>query len=465
MDGWKEVAAYLGRAERTVKRWEADRGLPIHRVPGGGRASVHAYEHEIDLWLKSNHSSESISTVLPPTDDSQSQKATFKTGIQLSSSPLEGSQHSRRFIAVAVVTACLALCVGTVWSARNTKARSNIRIPKTSEAVSASEKEAARSLYLSGRFEWNKRTPESLNRALDLFNRSIVHDPAAAPAYAGLADTYVLLCEYSMVPPQEAYPRAIAAATKAVELDDSLAEAHRSLGFAEIWGRWDFRGAEHELQRAIELNPRDPLSHLWFATAFESPEWYAITSHEFDLAQELDPSSATTLVNKSSWLFNNGHQQEGIELAQQVERADPDFVAPHRYLSYMYWNQRKYRDFLTESQKAADLQHDRETSEVTAAASVAFQKGGAQAMLRNLYLSRKKQYDTGKLSGTALAIVCLRLGRKDEALQLLNNDFARHLGILSIFTEPSFSELSGDPRYRQLVQKIDFPKPPAVRFD
>jgi tetratricopeptide (TPR) repeat protein len=207
------------------------------------------------------------------------------------------------------------------------------------------------------------------------------------------------------------------------------------------------------------------LSHLWFATAFENPKWYAITSHEFDLAQELDPSSATILVNKSSWLFNNGHEQEGIELAQEVEQVEPNFVAPHRYLSYMYWNQRKYREFLAESQKAADLQHDEEASKMTAAAFKTFQKAGTQAMLENLYVSRKKQYQAGKITGTVFAMVCLRLGRKEEAIQLLYNDFDHHRGILSILVEPSFVELNGDPRYQELLHKIDFPSPPTVRFD
>jgi hypothetical protein len=141
---------------------------------------------------------------------------------------LEDSKPNRWFITALIVAAGLALCVGTLWSARIAHTRNNVRSPRTAETVSASEKEAARRLYLSGRFEWNKRTPESLNQALGAFTQSIVHDPTTAPAYAGLADTYVLLCEYSMVPPEEAYPRAIAAATKAVELDGSLAEAHRS---------------------------------------------------------------------------------------------------------------------------------------------------------------------------------------------------------------------------------------------
>jgi tetratricopeptide (TPR) repeat protein len=107
--------------------------------------------------------------------------------------------------------------------------------PGTSIAVSDSEKSQARDLYLKGRYEWNQRTPDSLNRALGYFTQAILHDPGYAQAYVGMADTYDLLREYSTMPDSEAYARALAAASKAVELDDSLAEAHRALAFAEWW--------------------------------------------------------------------------------------------------------------------------------------------------------------------------------------------------------------------------------------
>lgn len=463
IDGWKEIAVYLGRGERTVKRWEADRGLPIHRVPGGGRASVHAYNHELDSWLKSNRDTEPDSPDLLPLDEPQAHQVS-EPNISSADSPLPAlstptSKPPRWFMVPLLITSSLVLCIGVLGFSHGVRAKSIVIPSKATETVSDSEKATARALYLTGRFEWNKRTPESLNRALDAFTQSIVHDPTAAPAYAGLADTYVLLREYSMIPAQEAYTRAIAAATKAVELDDSLAEAHRSLGFAETWGNWDFRDGQRELRRAVELNPQDPLSHLWLATAFEAPEWYAVTAHEFQLAQELDPSSKTTLVNKSIWLFDNGHRQEGLDLAHQVEQSDPDFVAAHRYLAYMDWDQRNYRDFLAESKTAAELQHDPLASEVTEEALKAFQRGGEQEFLQSLYLSRKKQHEDGKLSGMALAAVCLRLGKNEEAFQLADEDIAQHRAGLEILTAPDFLALREDPRYQAIRARIAYPTP------
>ena len=114
----------------------------------------------------------------------------------------------------------------------------------------------AEELYLKGRYFWNKRTPEDLNKALDLFTQAIVRDPGYAQAYVGLADCYNLLREYSVMPPNEAYPRALAAAKKAVELDDNSAEAHNSLAFATFYWTWDAATAEREFKRAIAVESR-----------------------------------------------------------------------------------------------------------------------------------------------------------------------------------------------------------------
>ncbi|WP_348262888.1 hypothetical protein P8935_24250 [Telmatobacter sp. DSM 110680] len=335
--------------------------------------------------------------------------------------------------------------------------------PVSSTTVTEADKLLAQDLYRKGRFEWNKRTAESLNRALDDFTQSLVHDPENARAYAGLSDTYILLHEYSLMSDREAESRALAAATKAVALNDSLAEAHRSLAFAEVWGNWDFRAGEREFRRAIELDPHDPLTHLWFATAFNTPEWYRVTASEFDRAQELDPTSPVILSNKSIWLFEMGNRQAGIDLAQQVERDDPDFVAPHRYLARMHWDLRDYPGFLAETAKTADLTHDQVLKDTVAKAHARFGKDGERGMLDSLYLSRKKLYEDGKLAGTSLAEVCIRLGLKDEAVRLIQHDYdQRRAEFLWIFSEPEFATLKSDQRYMELTKKVNYPAPPTM---
>jgi tetratricopeptide (TPR) repeat protein len=198
-----------------------------------------------------------------------------------------------------------------------------------STAVSDAEKTLAHDFYLKGRYEWNQRTPDSLHRALDCFTQSVVHDPGNAQAYVGLADTYILLREYSTMPENEAYERAIAAANKAVELDDSLAEAHRALAFAETYGNWDLVNGEREFRRAIELNPTDCIARLWHANALKDQGRFSEGLEEIGKAQELDPSSHAILADKGAMLFSAGKQKEGIELLKEVERSDPEFRSPH----------------------------------------------------------------------------------------------------------------------------------------
>ena len=480
LEGWKTIAAYLDKAERTVKRWEADRGLPIHRVPGGGRAVVYCFAWELDAWLESNRTyaegpPPSPETEAHPSSDiPDSDEPSTVDELRVSGSNRAMSFLMRRRLLITVL-GLLLVCV-TAAALHYTRNRtSNLQTIATAKpgksnfqsasdaTVSATDKALAQDLYLKGRFEWNKRTPESLQRALDDFTQSIVHDPSSAHSYAGLADTYLLLHEYSLVSDHEATSRAITAATKAVELDDSLAEAHRSLGFAEVWGNWNFRAGEREFRRAVQLDPRDPLTHLWFATAFNTPEWSSVAQNEFNRAQELDPSSPTVLANKSIWLFQSGRKQAGIDLALQVERDDPDFVAPHRYLARMNWNLRNYQAFLTESAKTADLTHDLLLKKTIAAASARFRSDGERGLLQSLYTSRKKLYDDGKLAGTPLAEVCIRMGKKEEAIHLVQRDYAsRRSEFLWTLTDPDLMTLKSDPRYQELLVKLNFPPPPAT---
>ena len=147
--------------------------------------------------------------------------------------------------------------IGKVW-AKTLPVR-----PKAAQSPAAE-------LYLKGRYYWNKRTPEDLKKAVDYFTQSIVADPGYAKAYVGLADCYGLLREFAAMPDSEAWPRALAAARKAVELDDSLAEAHSSLGFDLFYGSLDLKGGEREFKRAVELNPNYAEAHQWYATALMS---------------------------------------------------------------------------------------------------------------------------------------------------------------------------------------------------
>ena len=176
----------------------------------------------------------------------------------------------------------------------------------------------AQQLYLKGRFYWDKRTPESLNMAVDYFTQAIARDPNYAAAYVGLADTYNLLSEYTVMPYREAFSRALAAARKAVQLDDSLAEAHCSLAYASFWGAWDAVTAEREFKRALRLKPDLAVAHHWFATFLSTQGRPAEALAEIDRAQQLDPTSISVLADKAEIIGASGRHGEAIALASQI---------------------------------------------------------------------------------------------------------------------------------------------------
>jgi tetratricopeptide (TPR) repeat protein len=475
LDSWKEIAAYLARGERTVKRWEAQRGLPAYRVPGKGKPSVYAYSRELDHWLHSTSSQELDALAV------EEEEAPSPVALVNSSSPesallpeVHAGMSTRRKLGLAICAVALAAAAGLGFGASSFKsaparvggaspenAAPNIRTISASLSSSPdAKKHLAADLYLKGRYEWNQRTPESLNRALDYFTQSIVHDPGYAPSYAGLADTYSLLREFSTMPEDEAFPRAIAAARKAVELDEQLAEAHRALAFAEMYGNWNFAKADKEFHRAIELNPQDPVARKWYANAFAVAGQFDESLEQINRAQELDPTSNSLLADKGLMLFNAGRRKEGIELLEQVERSAPQFRSPHFYLMLIHLYDRRYPAYIEEGQKAAESVNDPVLKDVISAAQVGYAQRGEQGLLMGLYNKQMEYYRAGKMPATLLAKTCLMLGRKKEALQLLEEAYARHeLDVLMCLSNPDLLTLKDEARYKALVRKIDFPAP------
>ncbi len=315
---------------------------------------------------------------------------------------------------------------------------------------------AAQDLYLSGKYYWNQRTPESLNRAVDFFTQAIVRDPGYAKAYAGLADCYNLLREYSAMPASEAWPRAIAAAKKAVELDDSSAEAHSSLAFALFYGALDTRNGEREFRRAIELNPDYEKAHHWYATSLIVMGRYRESLAEIERARALDPTSTSILADKGYILYYQGRPDQAIALLKQVEAAEPASQSAHNYLGVIYLVQGDSANYLLELRKAAELSRNAQALAILAAARQGFATGDSHGMLESILEVQKSLLKDGRSSHYEVARTCTLMGKQQEALDQLQAAIEnREMDILAFANDPAFASLHGEPRFQELQKKLE----------
>jgi tetratricopeptide (TPR) repeat protein len=332
--------------------------------------------------------------------------------------------------------------VGKVWA-------------KTLPARPKAAQSRASDLYLKGRYYWNKRTPEDLQKAVDYFTQSIVADPGYAKAYVGLADCYGLLREFAAMPDSEAWPRALAAARKAVELDDSLAEAHGSLGFDLFYGSLDLKGGEGEFKRAVELNPDYAEAHQWYATALMSVGRFQQASDEMERARELQPSSRSILADQGLLLFYEGKREQAVQQLRQIEAAEPTFRSAHVYLAYIYFVSKECPNYLAESRKAAESSRDPVELAVAAETEKGFTAGSSQGMFESLLRIQKKFAGEGRYQDFRVAETSAMLGRKRDALDYLDASYKkREFYMATLAVDPAFLSLHREPAFQNLLAQL-----------
>ena len=257
------------------------------------------------------------------------------------------------------------------------------------------------------------------------------------------------------MPDSEAYPRALAAATKAVELDDNLAEAHTSLAFVTFFWNWDAVGAEREFKRALVLNPNDARAHHWYATFLLTERRIPEALAQIETARRLDPSSVSTLADKGLMLSAAGLADEAVTLLKQVQNTEPSFVSTHRYLSGIYFDRQDYDGYLNEWEKTALLTRDPQELTLVTAAKDGFAKGGSAEMLANTLRLQMQFYEKGSVLAYALAATCARLGKKQEAFQYLETAYDRRENyLLYLASDTAFNDLRDKPQYRALIRRI-----------
>ena len=308
----------------------------------------------------------------------------------------------------------------------------------------------AHEAYLTGRFYWNKRTPQGLQKSIDYFERAVAKDPGYAMAYAALADSYRLLPELTSVPANEAFPKARTAALKALALDNSLAEAHSALANVKEDFDWDWKGAEEEYRRAIELNPGYANAHAWYSNLLLELGRLPEAIVEAKLAQQLDPLSAFTNDNLAAILYYAGDYDQAIEQCQNTLKIDPASHRAHRHLGQVYVQKRMYEEAVSELRRAIELSPG--STEALADLGYAFGAWGKTDEAKKILLELQDSSQQSHISPYHLAIVYIGLGERELALQSLRKAVDdRSPGVVHLKVSPFFRELQSDPRFQDLL--------------
>ena len=315
-------------------------------------------------------------------------------------------------------------------------------------------------LYLRGRYHWNQRTPEGVKKGLDYFQQAIEKDPGYALAYAGEADSYAVLNGGLLgLPPQESRPKAKAAALKALEIDDSLAEARTTLADTYLYYDWDFPKAEQEFQRAIAANPNYPTAHEWYSQYLYSMGRNEEAIAEAKRAEELDPLSPIISSSVGVAYYFARQYDQAIERYKKTLQMNANFVPAHNGLARAYTEKKMYPEAVAEWQTVAKLNGN---LALATAAGEAYRVSGFQGFLQarlddELRNTAAPEYGIAREYGIAQAYA--RLGNKKEAVSWLEKAYSARLGpMVYLRSEPAFDSLRSDPGFQAIVRRMNYPE-------
>jgi serine/threonine-protein kinase len=321
----------------------------------------------------------------------------------------------------------------------------------------------AYNLYLKGRFHWNKRNEEGVDKSIRFFEQAIARDPGYALAYAGLADSYLLVAFYGWRPPQEILPKARAAAIRALEIDEDLAEAHASLADLKYLFEWDWLGAERGFRRAIALKPNYPTAHQWYANYLAVLQRPKEACAEILRAEELDPLNSVISMDVGlTCFYTAGDYDKAIEQYRKVLELDPGFGLTYLYLALAQVGRRDFAEATSvlETVKRLGPGEPDPIALLGYTFALTGRRREAEEALEELQVLSKRRY----VSAFPIAWVYLGLGDKDRAFEWLEKAYLERAGrLIYLKVLRAFDPLRSDPRFQSLLDRMRFPETAETR--
>ena len=367
--GWKAIGSFVGRDVRTARRWEAERGMPVHRVPGSGGASVWADSAALRVWLAGDAQAPSVS---------------------LADAPPTRRPLTRWMLVAAMLAIAAAALIG--WNVRADWAG---HMPGQSAPFGTDK--AANAAFQAASYAMNTRSVVGLTDAARQFDQLSRAHPGNAAALVGLAETNLLLREFNALPDEIAYRRAALAARQALAIEPRSPGGLRALAFVRYWSDGESAEAFDLFRRAIAVDPSVAQSWHWYGTALAGDGRFAEALAALDRARMLNPGSSAITADAAYVRYMSGDRRSAIESLKRVTAIDPTFSGARRYLAAINLVERDDAGFLAEGVIAARLTGDIAQARMMATASASYRAGGRAAMLAALigWAERAVDHDGG----------------------------------------------------------------------
>jgi DNA-binding winged helix-turn-helix (wHTH) protein/TolB-like protein/Tfp pilus assembly protein PilF len=307
-------------------------------------------------------------------------------------------------------------------------------------------------LYLKGRNAWNKRTGDALLQAIDFFNQAIKIDPNNSASYAGLADCYNMLVVYGRFEPKDGFPKAKEAALKALEIDESSAEAHTSLAFINFRWDWDRAATEREFQAAIKLKPAYAPAHQWYSSYLVAVERFDEAIAEAKRTEDLEPLSFVASSHLGWIYYLSGKNDEAIEQCKKILERDPSSFPARRYLGLAYEAKGQYAEAITEFQTGVKLSG---SPLMLALLGHAYAASGKKAEAQQVLTDLQQLQDQRYVSPYTVAAIYAGLGDKEQAFKWLETAVeSRDIWLMNLKVDPVFAKLRSERKFTDTLARI-----------